>query len=117
MPSQLRRNESGRSRFGGEIAQHRDSLIVARIRIALAQNHFRTGLMKLRTKQKFTRFPPRKSSNVPADGPTGDDLSEGRHVSLRIPAPYAERMQLEDFPRKVLIDTSTLITSTSIEPS
>ena len=40
------------------------------------------------------------------DGPAGDDLGEARDVVLGIDAAHAERMQLEDLARKVLVEAA-----------
>jgi hypothetical protein len=39
------------------------------------------------------------------DGPAGEDLSEAGHVVLGVDAAHAERMQLENLAREVLVES------------
>ncbi len=40
--------------------------------------------------------------------PAGDDVGEARHVVLGVDGAHAERMQLEDFAREILVETALL---------
>src|SRR5690242_598862 len=98
MSRQFGRDKMRCSRPGRQIAQNRRSLLITRVGITFAQHDL------------GTRLAARESPRLTADGPTGNDLREGSHISLRVSTAYTERMQLEYFARKVLIDPRAPIT-------
>src|ERR1700676_3268106 len=105
MASELGRDEVSRRRVGGEITEHGDPLVVARIGVTFSEYNFRAGLMELGTKHEFAGLTPRQSPRFTANRPTGDHLRKSRHINLRIPTANTKRVQLECLARKVLIDS------------
>ena len=60
--------------------------------------------MQLRSEPELSGHPALDTAAVPADRPAGDDLGERGDVGLRVAAADAERVQLEDLAREVLVD-------------
>ena len=72
-----------------------------RLRVDLADHGLRSRLVQARIEHELAamlRIARRRN-----DGPAGQHLGEARHVLLRVDRAHAERMQLEDFAREVLV--------------
>ncbi|EDS99915.1 conserved hypothetical protein [Burkholderia ambifaria IOP40-10] len=90
-----------------EVAEDRARLRFARLVVGAAHYRARARFVQLRTKHE--RAGRRIAGLRPAsagDAPAGQRTREFRHVRLRIAGPYAERMQLHDLAREVLVETA-----------
>ena len=86
----------------GDVAQHRLALRHAFLRIALAEQMSRSGLMPFGIEHK-ARAGLIEVEHRRADGPAGEHARELGDVRLRVAAVHAQRMQLQDLAREILV--------------
>ena len=122
---ELRRHEARRRRVAAERADGALGLVLARLPVADAEQRLRAGLVQERLEHErdvvgrarhhrraspaaterasARRLPLRRES---ADGPAGQHLRELLDVLLRVAAVDAERVQLEQLARVVLVQSA-----------
>ena len=90
-----------------QIGEHGTPLLHARIGIDLAQHRERPRLVRALDEHEFAaalRVRPGRDH-----GPAGQHIGKARHVVLRVAAVNAERVQLEDLARQILVQALGLI--------
>ena len=90
-----------------EIGEHAAALLDAGVVVALADHGLRAGLVHARIEDEHAAalgVLPRRN-----DSPAGDDLGETGDVVLRVDAAHAERMQLENLARQILVEAAAAV--------
>ena len=107
MPRQLGRDVPRRRARQGQITQHRASLCLVGLLVAAAEHRLRAGLVQLRAKQELSGRAGlhRAGAIAAAERPAREYFGEAGDVGLRIAGADAERMQLENLARQILVQT------------
>ena len=86
----------------GEIAQHGAALLHRLVVVGLSQHLLGAGLVQPRIEDEFAAVLGIVAGRH--QGPSGEDVGEGDDVILGIAAAYAQRMQLENLAREILVE-------------
>src|SRR5262245_7985067 len=114
MSRELRREMSRRLRMHGERAQRFLTFVDAVLAVAFTEDRLVAGLVHQRAEVKRAGSPgvaaearERRTAFAEraADRPTRQHFRELRDVGLRVAAVDAERVQLEDLAREILVET------------
>ena len=103
----LRGDVARRCRVFREVGERASALLDAARRVDLAEQ---VCVARLVPRWERTRTSP-GSPRRPRDrkGPAGDDARQRGHVGLRVAAVHAQRMQLEDLARQVLVEAAIAV--------
>ena len=93
-----------------QVTQHGDPLGLAVLAIALPEHGLGAGLVHLGAKKEFPGRAARRMPEpaAPIDQPVMT-LREARDVRLRVAALHAQRVQLQDLAREILIDAEAML--------
>src|SRR5688572_17019530 len=91
-----------------EIRKHCARLRDTGLTVASTEDHLRARLMRSFVERKLAELAAAGKA-IGADRPAGERAGERRDVLLRVAAVDAERMQLENFPRQILVDPELAI--------
>src|SRR6185369_6057102 len=83
----------------------------------LVQQGLRAGLVHLGAEDELARLAATEASPFAADRPAGDDLGERRDILLRVATIDAERVQLQNLARQILVEAHLAPTLTAREQS
>src|SRR6185436_13617293 len=108
MPRKLQRDVPCCRRMSGEVGEHCARLGHARLTVARAENRLGARLMRDVMKCELARLAAAGKS-IGTDRPAGERTRECGDVLLRVTAVYAERVQLENLAREVLVDAEFAI--------
>ena len=107
MHRELSRNVIRSRRMLCEIVQYGTALFGSAVPIEFAQDGLRTRLVHPPVEHELAAvirvFRERK------DGPAGQHVRKARHVVLGVAGAYAERMQLHDLAREILVQPAAAI--------
>src|SRR4051794_23963740 len=90
-----------------EVGQRRLALGYAGVLVDLPQQPLRAGLMRIGVERKSAGRA--ELAQAAGKGPAGDDARQRRHVVLAIAAADAERMQLHDLAREILVEAALAV--------
>ncbi len=102
MARELARDVGGGGRMAREIREHGAALRDVGLVVDLADYALRARLVQARIEHELVAV--RRIAGGRNDGPAGQHLGEAGHVGLVIDRAHAERMQLEDLTREVLVE-------------
>ena len=94
-------------RIAGEVGQHRAALLDPGVRVSLVDHLLRPGLV-----HAFVEDELRAVLGIVVgrdDGPAGEHLGEIQNIDLGVAGANAERMQLKDLAREILIEPAGAI--------
>ena len=114
MAGELGREMVGGARIGGEVGEHGEPLRLALLRIGAADDLARArlvdrlGEMEIAGAAGAAEQPLHRAAGEAVDGPAGQHAREFGDVGLAVAAVHAERVQLQDLAREILVEPAAL---------
>src|SRR5581483_394736 len=89
-----------------QVAQHRGTLVITGVGIALPEYDLRAWLVKFGAKYKLSRLAVQLAALLAANRPSGNDFGITRDIGLRVAASDTQGVELERLACEVLVDTA-----------
>src|SRR6478672_113259 len=107
MTRELLRDVPRCRRMTREVGEHATALVEARVGVALA--HYALGARLVHARIECELAAAHRVLAYRNDAPTRDHLGEARDIVLGVNGAYAERVQFENFARKILVQPAAAV--------